>query len=79
MRDSWDGVRMQRALLTAEIVREHRITDAGPGEWLYLKLDNRLIPLGQDEHFADMLRFALQRNAEAFEGPKYVAGTGLQI
>jgi hypothetical protein len=77
MRDSWDGMRMQAALLGCEIVREHRITDAGPGEWLYLKLDDRLIPLGRDEHFADMLRFALQRNAEAFEAPRQQKASAL--
>lgn len=69
MRDSWDGVRMQCSLLGCEIVCEDRFTEAGPGPWYFLKLDNKLIPLGYDQHFADMLQFALRRNAEAFERP----------
>lgn len=66
---NWDGLSMQRALLTCEIVSETRVTEVGPGEMLYLKLADKLIPLGTDEHFADMLRFALRRNAEAWEPP----------
>lgn len=65
----WYGSMMQEALLNAEIVREERVTDAGPGEWLYLKLGDKIIPLGRDYHFADTLQFALVRNAEAFERP----------
>lgn len=65
----WDGVSMQRALLECEIVIESRVTDAGPGPLYYLKLGQKIIPLGISEHFADMLRFALRRNAEAFEAP----------
>ena len=65
----WYGSRMQAALLGCEIVSEHRSTDTGPGQWHFLKLDDRLIPLGDDRHFADMLQFALRRNAQAFEGP----------
>lgn len=67
MRDSWDGVRMQCALLGAEIVREERMTDLGPGSWYSLKLDDKIIPLGTDRRFADMLQFAITRNAAAFE------------
>jgi hypothetical protein len=63
----WSGVSMQEALLTCEITIEDHITDAGPGEWYYLKLKDKIIPLGHDLHFAKMLAFALQRNAKAFE------------
>lgn len=63
----WDGMRMQRALLGAEIVCETRMTDQGPSEWYSLKLDNKIITLGTDKSFAEGLCFALQRNANAFE------------
>ncbi len=58
---------MQEALLSAEIVCEHRINDAGAGDWLYLKLGDKVLPLGGNAVFADMLQFALRRNAQAFE------------
>lgn len=60
-------MRMQAALLGCEIVVESRFTEAGPGPWYFLKLDDKLIPLGYDEHFADGLKFALRRNAQSFE------------
>jgi hypothetical protein len=66
---NWDGVRMQCALLGCEIVTEERFTEAGPGPWYFLKLDDKIIPLGHDEHFAEMLQFAIVRNARAFETP----------
>ncbi len=65
----WYGSKMQAALLRCEILTEDRFTEAGPGPWYFLKLDEKLVPLGYDKHFADMLQFALRRNAEAFEGP----------
>lgn len=65
----WHGTSMQQALLSCEIVTESRFTDAGPGPWYFLKLNDKIIPLGYDKHFADMLQFALRRNAEAFERP----------
>lgn len=63
----WDCLRIQNALRCAEVVSETRMTDAGPGPWYSLKLDDKIIPLGIDQHFADGLVFALRRNAEAFE------------
>jgi hypothetical protein len=63
----WNGVRMQQALLHCDIVIEDRFTEVGPGPWYFLKLDNKLIPLGRDEHFCRSLEFALRRNARAFE------------
>lgn len=65
----WHGISIQRALLSCEIVTESRFTDAGPGPWYFLKLNDKIIPLGYDKQFADMLHFALRRNAEAFEHP----------
>lgn len=65
----WHGISIQRALLGCEIVTEDRFTEAGPGPWYFLKLNDKLISLGYDKHFADMLQFALRRNAEAFERP----------
>jgi len=65
----WDGMSMQRALLECEIVVETRVTDVGPGPLYFLKLGPKVIPLGINQHFADMLQFALRRNAEAFERP----------
>lgn len=67
MVENWDGMAMQSALLGAELVYEDRLTDAGGGWWYYLKVGTKLIPLGADKHFADMLVFALRRNAKAFE------------
>jgi hypothetical protein len=64
---SWDGVRMQDALLGCEIVSEQRMTDARAEHWYFLKLDDKIIPLGYDKDFADTLEFALRRNAETFE------------
>lgn len=69
----WYGSSMQQALLDCEIVSEHRFTDVGPGHWYFLKLGKKLIPLGDDEHFADTLQFALRRNAQAFERPEIEA------
>lgn len=66
----WYGTYMQEALLNCEIVIEKRFTETGPIPWHFLKLNKKLIPLGNDRHFADMLQFALRRNAEAFEGLK---------
>lgn len=66
---NWHGLSIQHALLHCEIVAESRMTDAGPGDWYMLKLGDRVIPLGIDKHFADMLKFALVRNAEQFEKP----------
>lgn len=63
----WDGVSMQRALLNCEIVSETKVCDIGPGDHYYLKLADKIIPLGTDFHFADMLKFALRRNAEVWE------------
>jgi hypothetical protein len=65
----WYGSSMQGALLRCEIVAEDRVTDVGPGEFYYLKLGSKLIPLGISKHFADCFQFALRRNAEAFERP----------
>lgn len=65
----WHGISIQRALLGCEIVTESRFTEAGPGPWYFLKLNDTIIPLGYDKYFADMLQFALRRNAEAFERP----------
>ncbi|WGR74298.1 MULTISPECIES: hypothetical protein [unclassified Bradyrhizobium] len=67
----WWGSRMQDALLNCEIVSERRLADVGPGDWYFLKLGNKLIPLGEDKRFADMLQFALVRNAQAFERPAH--------
>lgn len=67
MADGWHGVSIQKALLSAEIVEEDKFTEAGVGTWYYLKLRDKIIPLGRDKHFAEMLVFALVRNAEAFE------------
>jgi hypothetical protein len=63
----WDGVSIQQALLNCEIVVESKMTDSGPGPWFSLKLGHKIIPLGIDQHFAKMLKFALVRNASAFE------------
>ncbi|QUS39585.1 hypothetical protein RPMA_12610 [Tardiphaga alba] len=60
---------MQRALLDCDIVEETRVTDCGPGPMYFLKLGSKVIPIGIDHHFAEMLKFALKRNAEAFERP----------
>jgi hypothetical protein len=65
----WHGISMQQALLKCEIVCEHKPADFGGLRWYYLKLADKLVPLGDDKHFADMLQFALRRNAEAFERP----------
>lgn len=65
--DRWDGVSMQKALLNCEIVEETRVTDCGPGSLFFLKLGSKIIPLGTSKHFADGLKFALVRNAGAFE------------
>lgn len=66
---NWHGMSMQDALRKCEVVAETKMTDTGPGDWYYLKLGDKLIPLGDDEHFASMLAFATRRNAEAFERP----------
>lgn len=66
----WSGVSMQQELLRCEIVSEDRVTDAGAGQFYYLKLGPKLIPLGISKHFSDCFQFALQRNAEAFERPR---------
>ena len=76
MRESWDGVSMQNALLKCEIVCEDRFTDAGPGPWYFLKLGGKLIPLGYDDHFAASFQFALRRNAEAWERPAVTSHDG---
>lgn len=68
--NDWSGVSIQQELLRCEIVSESRVTDAGAGELYYLRLGPKLIPLGISKHFADMLQFALRRNAEAFEAPR---------
>lgn len=65
--NEWDGGSIQQELLRCEIVSETRVTDAGPGELYYLKLGPKIIPVSISKHFADMLQFALRRNAEAFE------------
>lgn len=61
-----DGVSMNDALKKCEIVRERRFTQAGPGDWYFLKVGSHLISLGDDEQFAEALRFAVRRNAECF-------------
>lgn len=75
--DLHSGVGLQEALRECEIVAEERITDGGPGEWYFLKLGHKLIPLGKDVRFADSLRFALRRNAEAFDTRKQRSTTTL--
>lgn len=70
MSDDWDGGRMQRALRNCSIVCEQRFTEIGPGPWYFLNLDGKIIPLGHDSYFADMLVFALRRNAKAFDPPE---------
>jgi hypothetical protein len=67
MNATWDNVRIQHALLGAEIVSETRMTDLGPCEWYSLKLDDKIISLGTDKNFTNMLCFSLCRNAAAFE------------
>jgi hypothetical protein len=67
----WDGVSIQNALVNCEIVAETRVTDAGPGHLYFLKLGPKLIPLGINEHFCKMLQFALERNARAFDAPRW--------
>lgn len=62
-----DGVGMNDALKKCEIVRERRFTQAGPGDWYFLKVGPHLISLGDDEQFAEALRFAVRRNAEYFD------------
>lgn len=62
------GLSMQRDLLECQIVSETRMTEAGPGEWFYIRLGEKLIPLGTDEDYANSLAFATKRNAESFEG-----------
>lgn len=62
-----DGVSMNDALKKCEIVRERRFTQAGPGDWYFLKVGSHLISLGDNEQFADALCFALQRNAKHFD------------
>lgn len=70
MRDhGWDGLSIQQALLECEIVVESLVTTAGPGPLYFLKLGSKIIPLGIDRHFAELLQFALRRNAEAWEAP----------
>lgn len=69
MADDWHGMRVQHAMLNAQIVAEARMDARGPMQWYSLRLDNKIIPLGDDKHFADMLCFAVRRNAEAFERP----------
>ena len=61
---------MQDALRNAEIVSETKMTEYGPGEWYGLKLGKKIIPLGTDKRFADLLQFALVRNAGAFDVPR---------
>ena len=68
---SWDGTTMPRALLNCEIVTEERFADVGPGQWHFLKIGDKLIPLGPDLYFAESFQFALRRNAEAFEAPSH--------
>lgn len=68
----WYGSSMQDALRNCELVEEQRFTDVGPGPWYFLKLSEKIIPLGHDKHFADMLVFALRRNAAAFDGPSTI-------
>lgn len=66
-----DGISMQQALLKAEIVLEVRHnTYGGAEDWYFLKLGDRIIPLGNDKSFADSLVFALIRNACAFDNQK---------
>lgn len=64
---SWYGTSMQEALAGCQIVSETRMTEVGPGEWYFLRLGPKLLPLGIDKHFADMLAFATTRNAAAFD------------
>lgn len=61
-----DGLSMNDALMKCEIVHEERLTDAGPGLWYFLKIGDKLVPLGRDEAFAKSLQFALERNAKHF-------------
>lgn len=56
---NWDGVSMQDALLQAEVVwvTQHEY---------YLKLGDKIIPVGCDKDFAELLCFAIRRNARAW-------------
>ena len=58
--DGWDGVSIQEALLSCEVVSDH-------SGGYHLKFGNKLIPLGNDQHFAKAFQFVLKRNAESFE------------
>jgi hypothetical protein len=69
MDDNWSGGRMQDALRNCSVVSTRRLTDCGPGDWYFLNLGGKLIPLGDDKFFADGLVFALRRNAKAFDAP----------
>lgn len=62
-----DNHELNRQIAACEIVSEARITDLGPGEWYYLKIGGRVIPLGRDASYADRLAFILRRNAKAFD------------
>lgn len=62
-----NDISMNDALKKCEVVRERRFTQAGPGDWYFLKVGSRLISLGDDEQFAESLCFAVRRNAEHFE------------
>ena len=62
-----DGITMQEHLTKCQVVSEARMTEQGASEWLYLRLGEKLVPLGTDKGFADCLVFACVRNAVAFD------------
>lgn len=63
----WNGVSVQKALINAEIVSEERFTTDGNCRWYYLNLGGKLISLGRDSHFADLLQMSIVRNARSWE------------